>query len=395
MIINSLLDTDFYKFTMAQAVLHNYPSVWVKYRFKNRKGSTVPEGCSPSNFLNRLNEEVDNLCDLRFSREELSYLKNIPYLTRDFIEHLSLLKLNRKYIKCSLNNKKEIEIVIEGPWISTIWFEVPVLAIVSELYGELGLQNITYYIEGNKRLNNKIGQINRGGSFIKFADFGTRRRYSFYWQSVILEDIKNEFELTDNFIGTSNVLFAKELDLKLIGTMAHEWLMAHQQLNVKVKDSQKQALEVWAKEFRGELGIALSDTLGFDYFLKDFDRYFAKLFDGCRHDSGDPYEWCEKLLRHYEKLGIDSKTKQAVFSDGLNFKKALELHDTYNRFINCSFGIGTNLTNDVGIKPLNIVIKMVECNGEPVAKISDNKGKGMCEDKNYLEYIKSIIEKEN
>ena len=267
MIINSLLDTDFYKFSMPQAVLHNYPSVWVKYRFKNRKGSTVPEGCSPNKFLNRLNEEVDNLCNLRFSREELSYLKNISYLTKDFIEYLSLLKLNRNYIKCSLNNKKEIEITIEGPWISTIWFEVPVLATASELHGELCTINHNTYNEEKKRLTEKVKEVKEtpGNHDFRFVEGGTRRRHSKDTQKRVLKYVKDKLPI--QFVGTTNVYFAKELDLKLIGTMAHEWLMAHQQLNVKVKDSQKQALEMWAKEFRGELGIALCDTLGFDYFL--------------------------------------------------------------------------------------------------------------------------------
>ena len=181
------------------------------------------------------------------------------------------------------------------------------------------------------------------------------------------------------------------LDILYIGTMAHEWEQAHQQLT-SLQDSLKMALDVWAHEYRGDLGIALSDTLGFDAFLNDFDLYFCKLFDGCRHDSGDPYKWTEKLIRHYKDMGIDPKTKRAVYSDGLNFKKANDLYEEFSSQIKTSFGIGTWLTNDTGIEPLQIVIKMVECNGYPIAKISDDPAKGMCENKNYLNYLTSILQ---
>jgi len=227
-------------------------------------------------------------------------------------------------------------------------------------------------------------------NILPFVDFGTRRRFSKVYQYLILEAlIHPPFEV--NLKGTSNVEFAKIFQLTPIGTMAHEWLQAHQALT-RVIDSQKVALEVWAKEYRGDLGIALSDVVGFDAFLRDFDPYFAKLFDGCRHDSGDPYEWCNKLIKHYENMGIDPRTKTAVFSDGLSFEKAVDIFSEFCHKINVSFGIGTFLTNIHTFETLQIVIKMIECNGHPVAKISDSKGKGMCEDRSYLNYLKKTFE---
>ena len=181
------------------------------------------------------------------------------------------------------------------------------------------------------------------------------------------------------FVGTSNVHLAREFDLKPIGTMAHEWLMAHQQLGPRLIDSQIAALDCWVREYRGLLGIALTDCITMDAFLADFDLYFAKLFDGLRHDSGDPLEWAEKAIAHYEKLGIDPMSKTLVFSDGLDLAKSLRLYRALSGRIHVSFGVGTNLTCDIpGVEPMNIVLKMIACNGQPVAKISDTPGKTQC-----------------
>ena len=199
-------------------------------------------------------------------------------------------------------------------------------------------------------------------------------------------------ELKDNLIGTSNVYFAKMLNLKPIGTMAHEYLQACQSLGPRLIYSEQFALERWAREYRGELGIALSDVYGIDAFLRDFDLYFCKLFDGVRHDSGDPFEWGEKVIRHYQKLGIDPKTKAFVFSDALDFKLALDLFHRFKDRVNVRFGIGTFLTNDLGHAPIQIVIKMIECNGHPVAKVSDSPGKTMCRDDSYLAYLKEVFQ---
>jgi nicotinate phosphoribosyltransferase len=220
----------------------------------------------------------------------------------------------------------------------------------------------------------------------KLSDFGLRRRFSGDWQDHVVKtfaDYCPEF-----FVGTSNVYLAKKYNIKPIGTFAHEWFGGIQGENIRISEVQKYALDIWAKEYRGELGIALSDNFGFRAFLNDFDKYFAKLFDGCRHDSGCPFKWGEMLINHFKSLGIDPKTKTACWSDSLDPDKAIELAKTFHDRINVTFGIGTNLTNDVGFKPVSIVMKVVESNGKPVCKISDAPGKGMCKDSQYVEYVK-------
>lgn len=389
-IIMSLLDTDLYKFTMQQCVLHRFPNTMVEYAFKCRT-----PGIDFRPYVQEINFDIDRLCELRFKEDELAYLGKQRFIKEDYIEHLRLLKLNRDHIVVSVNKKTgELSVVIKGPWYHTILFEVPVLAIINEIYfRNNGYYTAETYREGEVRLMEKIEQVKDYSELFLFADFGTRRRFSWFWQEYVLETFANELPM--NLLGTSNVLLAKKLNLKPIGTMAHEFLQAAQALGPRLLDSQKFALENWAQEYRGDLGIALSDVVGFDAFLRDFDLFFAKLFDGCRHDSGDPYTWCNKLIDHYRKLGIDPRMKSAVFSDGLNFKKAIALAKEYKGQIKTSFGIGTNLTNDLGPKALQIVIKMIRCNGQPVAKISDSSGKQMCRDNSYLSYLKEVFQIRN
>lgn len=380
-IIRSLLDTDLYKFTMQQVVFHRFPDVNVEFAFKLRnydKSTLVP-------YEEEINKEIDHLCKLKFKPSELNYMKLWPFIGDNYVELLRCFQLNREYIDVNVENG-ELNIPIKGPWLNTILFEVPVLAIVSEVYF-IHQDREKCSIEGSMRLQDKIKIMK--GTGVKFADFGTRRRFSKDWHGHVLYTLINE--LPDNFVGTSNVYFAKEFGVKPIGTMAHEFIQAAQAL-VRLKDSQKFAFENWVQEYRGQLGIALSDTLGMDAFLRDFDLYYAKLFDGARHDSGDPYEWCNKLIDHYQDMGIDPKTKTAVFSDGLDFKKAIHLHNEFKEWIKTSFGIGTNITNDLGMEALQIVIKMVKCQGQPVAKISDSPGKQMCNDDEYLKYLSSVFD---
>jgi len=386
MIINSLLDTDFYKFTQQQAIYHQYTDVYVKYKFKWRNWYKM-EIDDIGMFINDINNEIDNLCELRFNEDELQYLESIEFIKKDFVDYLRLFKLNRNHINVYEKND-EIEIEIYGPWLNTILFETPVLAIISELY-TIQLYSCDLY-ESSKNFINKITYLQtHAPEGFKFGDFGTRRRLSFEFQNYMIQGfIEN---LDNKLVGTSNVYFAKKYNIKPLGTQAHEWFQAHQQLNVRLIDSQKDALQKWADEYRGDLGIALSDCITFDAFLIDFDKYFAKLFDGCRHDSGNPYEWVEKLISHYEKLGIDPKTKTALFSDGLNFELAIDLYKKYNDKINVAFGIGTYLSNDAGFIAPQIVLKLVETNGLPVAKVSDSPGKGMCEDISFENYLKKVI----
>jgi nicotinate phosphoribosyltransferase len=378
-IINSLLDSDLYKFTMGQVVLHQFPGAYTTFKFKCRNENNLYK------YVDEINDEIDHLCSLRFKKDELLYLHGIPFFKSDFVDYLSMLQLNRKQIECFVDANNELQIIARGPWRDVIWFEVPVLAIVQEVYTRNEFKEPSYK-EGIKRLEEKIKLGNKYHKKLRMsiADFGTRRRFNFQWHKTVIDTLSKKLP-TEMFSGTSNVLFAKEFGLKPIGTMAHEYLQAGQGIgHVPLVKSQSYMLDCWVKEYRGDLGIALSDVVGFNAFLNDFDKYFAKLYDGCRHDSGDP------LIDHYQSLGIPANTKTAVFSDGLDFTLAFKLAERFRGRIQTSFGIGTNLTNDLGHTPLQIVMKMTECNGNPVAKISDSKGKGMCEDEDFLKYLKKV-----
>jgi len=382
--ITSLLDTDLYKFTMMQAVLHHFPAAQVEYRFKCRT-----EGVDLRPYADQIRAHVAELCRLRFTEDELAYLGGLRFIKSDFVDFLRLFQLQERYIHID-DSGPELEIVIRGPWLHTILFEVPVLAIVNETYfaGHYPEPN---YAEGLARLDAKIELL---ASFpqhedFRFTDFGTRRRFSLAWQRQVVARLKAA--LQPYFTGTSNVLLAKELDLIASGTMAHEFLQACQALGPRLRDSQKFAFETWAKEYRGDLGIALSDVVGLDAFLRDFDLYFCKLFDGARHDSGDPFEWTEKILAHYRANRIDPCSKILIYSDALTMPLALRIYQRFHGQAKLSFGIGTNLTNDLGHPPLNIVIKMTECNGQPVAKLTDAPGKTMCKDPTYLAYLRQVF----
>jgi nicotinate phosphoribosyltransferase len=379
-IILSLLDQDFYKFSMQGAVLHQFASTNVRYEFKCRNGNVFDQ-----RMVNRINQEITHLCDLTFKQDEIDYLNSIRFLKRDYTDFLKNLRLNRDHITCHLTPDGRLEIVAEGNWFLTILFEVPVLAIVNQVYFENTVVDVDV---GRKRLKEKIALANDIPGF-HFSDFGTRRRFSFDWQKQVFETL---FINCPQCIGTSNVFFAKEYGVTPIGTMAHEFIMAGQGLDVTLRNSQAHMLQAWVDEYRGDLGYALSDTLGIDAFLRDFDLYFAKLYDGLRHDSGDPFEWGDKVIRHYESLKIDPRTKQLIFSDGLDMPKAVEIFKYFEGRAKTSFGIGTNLTNDIlGATPLNIVMKLTQVNGKPVAKISDSKGKGMCSDEQFLSYLKTVF----
>ena len=389
MIIESLLDLDEYKLTMQQAVLHQFPGVDARFKFKCRN-----EGVKfTKEQVAEIQRQIIHLCSLKFNADELNYLGTIYFLKPDYIEFLRNFQLQKKYIKVAWM-EGELLITIEGPWLHTILFETPVLAIINQIYFTSTVEQeilIEERKKGSWKLWDKIKLIqDLNDPGFKFSDFGARRRYSKHWHDVVVQRMAEK--LPENFAGTSDVYFAYKHNVKPIGTMAHEWIQAGQALT-NPRNSQKFMLQKWADEYRGELGIALSDTLGLDVFLKDFDSYFAKLFDGVRHDSGDPIRMGEKIIAHYKKLKIDPKSKTIVFSDSLTIPKAIEIYQHFKDRIKVSFGIGTNLTNDLVREPLNIVIKMTHCNGQPVAKISDNEGKGMCESAEYLQCLKSILEK--
>jgi len=390
--VHSLLDTDFYKLTMMQVVLHQYASAWVRYAFKWRNWDHMHLTVSLQDFKSKVDAEIDRLCELRFTEDEVNYVASIRFFKPDFIEYLRLFQMNRSYINIYIEDE-QLKINIEGPWLNTILYEIPVLATISELYSSLhGVDDNTWLQDGRKRLKDKVGLLNKAivaNQRFNFADFGTRRRASYLWQEEVLKYLIGNCE--GSLVGTSNIHFAMKLGIKPIGTMAHEFFQAHQQLGPRLVDSQKVALQCWADEYRGDLGIALSDTMGFDKFLKDFDRFFSLLFNGCRQDSGDPILWTEKLIAHYKEMRIDPRTKSAIYSDGLTLESAVDIFTRFNDQIQTSFGIGTHLTNDCGFIAPQVVIKMVQCNRKPVAKISDSQDKGMCEDPEFLDYLNYVI----
>jgi len=385
MIIESLLDTDVYKFSMMQAVLHQFPGAEVEYRFKCRT-----HGVDLRPIRQELAREIEQLCTLTLGPEELNYLAAQRYFKHDFIEFLRLFHLQSRFIEIG-EHDEQLAITIRGPWLHTILFEVPLLAIVSELYTRHRYPDFDF-AQARRRLKKKIGQVrelDRPDEFV-FADFGTRRRFSRAWHDEVVETLAGD--IPASFRGTSNVRLAKALDLVPIGTMAHEFIQAAQALGPRLAETQRFAFEVWAREYRGDLGIALSDTYSLKAFLRDFDMYFCKLFDGARQDSGDPIVWGEAMIEHYHNNRVDPMTRNLIFSDSLNIPKAAEIWRTFRDRINVSFGIGTNLTHDTGIDPINIVIKMTECNGQPVVKLSDSPGKIVSTDQAYLNWVRQAFD---
>jgi nicotinate phosphoribosyltransferase len=393
MIITSLLDTDLYKFTMMQVVLHQFPGAEVEYRFKCRNAGNAGIG-DLAPYVDEIREEIRGLCSLRFEDAELAYLKAMRYIKSDFVDFLGIFRLNEKYLSVTALPSGEIEVSIKGPWLHTILFEIPVLAIINEVYFR-NTQKQPDLAEGRKRLDTKIGQLQQEGlAALKIADYGTRRRFGKSWHEEVLRTLARRLGTgpAGQFAGTSNVLFAMQQGLLPLGTMAHEYLQACQGLGPRLRDSQVFGFESWAKEYRGDLGIALSDVYGMSAFLRDFDMYFCKLFDGARHDSGDPFQWGERMLAHYIKNRVDPQTKTLIFSDGLTVPRTIELYQQFRGRCQLAFGIGTNLTNDLGYEPLQIVIKMIRCNGQPVAKLSDTPSKNMCDDEKYLAYLRQVFE---
>ena len=386
MIIQSLLDTDLYKFTMMQVVLHQFPGAQVEYKFRCRT-----QGAQLHPYLDEIREETAALSQLRFREDELAYLRSLRFMKSDFVDFLALFRFNEKYVRIGPGDQPgEIDITIRGPWLHTILYEIPVLAIISEVYFRR-TQPRPDLQEGRRRLGAKIGLVRAVEPQLEFkiSDFGTRRRFSLAWHEEVLQTFKRD--VPERFAGTSNVWFAMRNKLTPLGTMAHEYMQACQALGPRLRDSQSFAFDMWAKEYRGDLGIAIADTYGLDAFLRDFDMYFCKLFDGARHDSGEPFQWGEKLIAHYHRNRVDPHTKTLIFSDQLSVPLAIQIARRFDGRARTSFGIGTNLTNDLGYEPINIVIKMTECNGQPVAKVSDAPGKTVSKDAGYLAYLRQVF----
>ncbi|EOI6602176.1 nicotinate phosphoribosyltransferase [Vibrio parahaemolyticus] len=401
-IIQSALDFDVYKVNMMSAVAALYPDAMVSYKFIVRSEEDLSE------LLPEVKAEVLKLQDVRFTEDEIAYMKRVaPFLKPEFVEALRHFRFNPQsdvsfHNKTMSDGSSQLRITINGLWKETILYETIIMSIVSEVrsrqrWSDIPFEQFQTVLEDKVRYL-KAELERRNITNFKFADMSTRRRFSFQAQRTMLEYLSKE--LPQCLTGTSNYHLARELDLTPIGTVAHEWFMGHQAL-VNVRDSQKIALQRWQKMFNGALGIALTDTIGIDAFLKDFDEELSHAYVGVRHDSGCPFTWGEKMIAHYESLGIDPMTKTLVFTDGLNFEQALDICEHFQGRVQVSFGIGTSLANDMGnyvndqgeaYQPLSIVIKMVTCNGSPVAKISDEPEKAMCEDIFFLMNLKRRFE---
>lgn len=396
-IITSLLDNDLYKFNMGQCLLHQYADANVVWQFKNRDAETrkfTPE------MVQEIKEQVRAFCDLRFKKEELDYLKKAcPWLSVDYISFLSIYHPQYDWFEISLDENSQIYLTVSGPQFLTTYCETPVMSIISETWFRMELSRDEYAAaeeELYKRTDEKIAKLTAGEWELgAFSDFGTRRRFSKKTFDVIIEKFtkankgfKNSF-----FVGTSNVELAMKYGIRPVGTIAHEMIQTIGQGYPERNPaySNKFVMDAWHKEYGTENGTYLTDCIGTDVFLKDFDKVNAKLFDGVRHDSGDPYEWGEKMIKHYESLGINTHEKTLLFSDSLNFDKAHSIRSAFKDRAKVAFGIGTYIVADTNVKYMNQVLKVVEVNGRPVAKLSDVEGKNMCRDPKYIDYLKRSI----
>lgn len=390
-IITNLLDQDLYKLTMQQVAMFRFPEAIVEHEFRLRN-----KDVDLTMFVAQIREQINALDDIRFEPSDLNWLKSLRFIRPEFIPFLKIFRFDHSQIKVSAENG-QLCIKTHGPWWQTILYEIFCLAIVNEIYFQAKMAGMTKYEisaiheTGRKNLKEKLDLIKDVEGF-QFIEFGTRRRFSKAWQEEAVDYMVNYLP-EGRMVGTSNMLLAKKHGITPIGTMAHEYLQAFQQLGVcQLSQSQETALETWSDFYKGDLGIALTDVINSESFFKAFNLKEAKLFDGLRHDSGSPIIWGENAIAHYEALNINPKDKSLVFSDGLNFQKALDIFHHFNGRAKTSFGIGTNITNDLGFTPLNIVMKMTKCNGRPVAKISDEPGKSICQDQMFLEYLLKVHE---
>lgn len=386
MIIQSLLDTDLYKLTMMQLVFHRYADVEVRYRLYCRN-QTLDLGA----FRDAIDAALADLGQLRYRREELDYLAQLPYMQADFIEYLRTFRLDPRHVHWLRGADGAWSIEVRGTWLRTILFEVFLLAIVSELYYRRQVPRPDFELAGG-RLDAKIRAVSNSPhkAAFRFADFGTRRRFAARWHTEVVAQLAAA--LPEQFVGSSNIHLARTFGLRPVGTMAHEYLQAFQALTADLRASQYQALVTWLQEYPRDLHIALTDVVGIDAFLADFDVELAERYAGLRQDSGDPLRWADRVLGHYRQLGIDPRRKQLVFSDGLSMTRALQIHAALAGQAQTLFGIGTHLSNDVGYPALQLVMKMVACEGQTVAKISDSPGKATCDDKAYLRRLAQAYE---
>jgi len=383
-IINYLTETDLYKFSMNMAMFHKHTDLSGQYVFKCRNKNVK----FTKEMFDEINAQIDHLCTLKFTKEELDYLRSIRFIKNDYVEFLRLWHPLRDYVETSLSDDGELSIIVSGPLFSCMQFEIYLLEIVNEVYFRMQYNYEELREQAKRKLAEKIEGLKSGKYTFKFAEFGARRRLSGEWQDYMV----SEMIKTGHCVGTSNVYLAMKYNVTPIGTYAHEFVQMYQGIQkIPLAYTNYYAMKDWFDEYNGDLGTALTDTLTTDLFLMDFDYLQASTYTGLRHDSGDPFVWGDKVIAHYEKLGIDPKTKMLLFSDSLDFDKAQKIYDYFKNRCKVSFGIGTFLSNDTDVDALNIVVKLQYVNGQPVAKLSDNPGKTMCQDPDYLKHLQEAV----
>ena len=391
-IINSLLETDMYKFSMGQTIFHQFTSYKTTWTFKCRNKDVH----FTDEMVEEIKEQVQAFCQLRFTEEELEYLDNITWIKGTYVDFLRLWQPRYEEFTITTDAPCGLAIDAAGTWLNTSMYEIPVLAIVNEVYFRMAYDYDVLLKQFKRRLDEKVRLLEEDTYRLSdFSEFGLRRRLSAEAQEMAVKALAEvELPADSHFIGTSNVYLAKKFNLKPVGTMAHEWIMCTGQGNHKHNPAYSNwyALDAWVKEYGILNGIALTDTITTDCFLRDFQLTYATLFSGVRHDSGDPYEWGDKMIAHYNSLGINPRTKTLLFSDSLDFERATALYDYFKDKAKVAFGIGTFISNDTDEEALNIVMKTTKCNGMDVAKISDVAGKGMCKNPDYVDYLNRCID---
>ncbi|MBQ3849898.1 MAG: nicotinate phosphoribosyltransferase [Clostridia bacterium] len=384
-IVTSLLDTDLYKFNMDQVIFHKHTDLCGQYYFKCRNENIV----FTERMVDEIKAQVDHLCSLSFTKDELDYLRSIRFIKNDYVEFLRLWHPIRDYVSINRSENGELSVVVDGPLFSAMQFEIYLLEIINEVYFRMAYDYDELIEAAKKKLDKKIAAFNDGTYNFRFAEFGCRRRLSREWEDVVVKRLATE---TKNCVGTSNVYLAKKHNLTPIGTYAHEYVQMYQGIDeIPLSYTNHYAMQDWYDEYKGDNGTALTDTLTTELFLLDFNRSMVNNYTGVRHDSGDPFEWGEMMINHYKKYGADPKSKLLLFSDSLDFDRAEKLFNHFKDRVKVSFGIGTFCSNDTSVEPLNIVIKLQYVNGQPVAKISDSPGKSMCQDEDYLKYLKNSV----
>ena len=396
-IINSLLETDMYKISMGQAIYHQFSDYKTTWSFKCRNTDVH----FTEEMVQEIREQIKAYCGLRFTEEELAYLNEVKWMKGSYVDFLRLWQPRFEDFEITTDAECGLSIETRGTWLNTSMYEIPTLAIVNEVYFRMAYDYESLLESFRERLAEKINGLKGTGDGEKyhigtFSEFGLRRRLSGEAQELAVKQLaENQDQFHDSkFVGTSNVYLAKKYGLTPVGTMAHEWIMCVGQGNHKHNPAYSNwyALDAWIEEYGILNEIALTDAITTDCFLRDFQLTYATLFSGVRHDSGDPFAWGDKMIRHYENLGIDPKTKTLLFSDSLDFKRASELYAYFKDKAKVAFGIGTYIANDTKVPALNIVMKTTACNGMDVAKISDAAGKGMCKNPDYVNYLQRCID---